>query len=290
MARKVSITCEYYYVKKYIDNKECDELFDLRHWFTKISAYDLEKRVKPLGTEQGRMEDIKKHDEIYSMNFVKMETYSSTYIVKKDEKAKHVDIDIDEDEYIGKNTVALYDATKGITMLMKNRGGYSAYTITNYINSFYEQPVCYLEPVKFETDFYNPHSKFGKVEIKISNAKQFVPTQGAPYEEALIKAAEMDAQTFAFEFSAGRKKNAELDPKMVRTIITDAFNNMGIVSIAKVRMTDEHGTALYSLFNNIKNDIIKMVADSKGEVSYIDLSKEMMKVYYKSMLGQDIEI
>lgn len=100
----------------------------------------------------------------------------------------------------------------------------------------------------------------------------------------------MDAQTFAFEFSAGRKKNAELDPKMVRTIITDAFNNMGIVSIAKVRMTDEHGTALYSLFNNIKNDIIKMVADSKGEVSYIDLSKEMMKVYYKSMLGQDIEI
>ena len=138
MARKVSITCEYYYVKKYIDNKECDELFDLRHWFTKISAYDLEKRVKPLGTEQGRMEDIKKHDEIYSMNFVKMETYSSTYIVKKDEKAKHVDIDIDEDEYIGKNTVALYDATKGITMLMKNRGGYSAYTITNFINSFYE--------------------------------------------------------------------------------------------------------------------------------------------------------
>ena len=77
---------------------------------------------------------------------------------------------------------------------------------------------------------------------------------------------------------------------MVRTIITDAFNNMGIVSIAKVRMTDEHGTALYNLFNNIKNDIIKMVADSKGEVSYIDLSKEMMKVYYKSMLGQDIEI
>jgi hypothetical protein len=57
MARKVSITCEYYYVKKYIDNKECDELFDLRHWFTKISAYDLEKMVKPLGTEQGSNEN-----------------------------------------------------------------------------------------------------------------------------------------------------------------------------------------------------------------------------------------
>lgn len=290
MSRNVKITCEYYYVKKFNDGNENNELFDLRHWITKVADYELEDLIKPLGTEKGRIEEIRKRDELYSMNFVKMELYSSSYIVKKDEKARHVDIDVDAEEYIGKNTVALFDGNNGVAMVMKNRGGFSAYTITNYINSFYDEPICYLDPIKFEANFNNPYSQFGKIEIKISDIGAYSPTNGVVYEDALKLASEMDAQTFAFEVSVGRKKNAKLDPQMVRRIITDAFNNRGIISIAKVRMSDEHGTALYNLFDNTKNDIIKMTADARGEISYINLSREMIRVYYKSIYGQIIDI
>lgn len=290
MPRKVNITCEYYYVKKFVDGNENNELFDLRHWFTKVADYKLESLIKPLGTEKGRIEEIRKREELYSMNFVKMELYSSSYIVKKDKMAQHVDIDIEADEYIGKNTVALFDAKNGVAMVMKNRGGFSAYTITNYINSFYDKPVCYLDPIKFRANFNNPYNQFGKIEIKISNIRAYSPTDGVVYEDALKMANEMDAETFAFEISVGRKKNAQLDPEIVRTIIADAFNNRGVISIAKVKMSDEHGTALYNLFDNTKNDIIKMTADTKGEISYVNISREMMRVYYESFLGQIIEM
>ena len=284
MARKVNVTCEYYYVKSYTD-EDRNALYDLQHWIAKIQEEALASRIKPIGNEYGRVEELRinEENEIFSMNFVKMEAYSSTYIVKKNAKAKHVDIDVDADEYIGKNTVVLYDAERHIAMVMKNRGGFSAYTITNYINSFYAEPVCFFEPIKFKPDFFNPSKKFGKIEIKITNTREFTSTSGVIYEEALRKAADMDAETFAFEVTSSRKKSGELDPEMARVILTDAIRNMGIVSIAKVRMSDEHGTAIYNLFENVKKDIIRMEADSKGEVSYVDLSREMMKMYYKSI-------
>lgn len=42
----------------------------------------------------------------------------------------------------------------------------------------------------------------------------------------------MSASTMSFEFSVGRKKNEYLDADTVRTIISDAFTNMGAVSIS----------------------------------------------------------
>lgn len=91
-----------------------------------------------------------------------MESYSSTYTVTEDEAAKHVDISVNDGEYIGKNTVAIYDANKSVLMLMSNQGGFSPNTVTYYINSFYDKPVCVLEPIKLKKDFVKASNKYGK--------------------------------------------------------------------------------------------------------------------------------
>ena len=133
-----------------------------------------------------------------------------------------------------------------------------------------------------DPNYSNPYNKYGKITIKISSVNEFVSRKGAPYEQALAAAAEMGAETCSFEFNVGRKKNKYLDANMVRTIISDAFNNMGAVSIAQVRMTDEEGTALYNLFENVMNNIISMDADEKGEIPFEKIADKMIQEYSDS--------
>ena len=138
MGKKVKITCEYYFVKNYTNAGKEEGLYDLRHWFANIVEKSMAELTKAVGDEKGRLEGRDKIDDrFYALNFIRMQAYSSAYIVKENEKASHVDINVDEDEYIGNNTVALYDSKKGIIMIMKNRSGFSAFTIQSYINSFF---------------------------------------------------------------------------------------------------------------------------------------------------------
>mgnify|MGYP001467810749 FL=1 len=89
----------------------------------------------------------------------------------------------------------------------------------------------------------------------------------------------MDAMTMSFEFGTGRKKGVHLDADVVRTIISDAFNNMGVVSVARVKMEDEEGTAVYNLLENVKNTVISLKADSKGEIEYKVIADAMVNAY-----------
>ena len=284
MARKIKITCKYYWVRKYAKegNGREQEIFDLNHWLNKIRDLNLKEKVKTIGDTKGRLDACNREGEIFAFNFIKMEEYSSMYILGTDKSAEHVDISVSNDEYIGKNTVAIYDAEKGIMMVMGNRGGFSPYSISSYINSFYEEPVCILEPIKETKNFMSPYNKYGKIAIKISSVKDFIPSKNVSYEQALSIADSMKSETLSFEFSVGRKKNEYLDANIVRTIISDAFSNLGVVSIAQVRMTDEDGTALYNLLENVVNSVFWLNADERGEISFSAIAKKMIEEYLNS--------
>ncbi len=278
MSRKVNIKCLYFRVLEYNENTMKDKvLYDLQKWFYAIKNFSYDEKTINLGDgAKGRLDRIKVDGDYYALNFVRMEEYSSTYIVSHDKEARHVDIAVDDNEYIGKNTVAVYNSQNSELMLMSHRGGFSAHTLTTYINSFFENPVCILEPIKKNIDFMNPHARFGKIQIKIKSVKNFIPSKGAVYENVLQVAENMDAETFSFEYSVGRKRNQYLDANVVRTIISDAFSNLGVISIAKVKMTDEVGTALYSLFENMKHIFLEFETDIRGEVSFEKIATDMI--------------
>ena len=240
MSRKVNITCRYYWVKSYTEEGTSEDKYDLLEWFDKISDMTLTELTQQVGQVKGRLDEITQRGAFYALNFVRMESYSSTYIVTEEEKAKHVDI---------------------------------------YINSFFESPVCFLDPIKTKKDFMGPEKKYGKIKLTISSVNDYVPTHGCAYEDALNRAREMDAMTMSFEFGTGRKKGVHLDADVVRTIISDAFNNMGVVSVARVKMEDEEGTAVYNLLENVKNTVISLKADSKGEIEYKVIADAMVNAY-----------
>lgn len=54
---------------------------------------------------------------------------------------------------------------------------------------------------------------------------------------------------------------------------------MGVVSVARVKMEDEEGTAVYNLLENVKNTVISLKADSKGEIEYKVIADAMVNAY-----------
>lgn len=49
--------------------------------------------------------------------------------------------------------------------------------------------------------------------------------------------------------------------------------------IARVKMEDEQGTALYNLFENVKNCVLTLETDLKGEIAYETIADSMVSNY-----------
>ena len=281
MSRKVNIKCQLFRVKKLQEDNTIndDELFNLEPWILDASKLNLLELEKQLEGVKGRLEKVKKRGDLYTLNFVRMGDYSPTYVVKQGKEAKHVDISIEDDEYIGNNSVAVYDPNSSIMILTKTRMGFSAHTIFNYINSFGQKEKCYLDPIRNKVDFYNRKNKYKKIRIKINSVENYVGKNGVPYEEALRIAEEIGSETYDFEFSIGRRKDKFLDTDTVLNIISDAMYNRGAISIAKVKISDEKGTKLYDLFDNINHFELTLETNDKGEVTYERIAESIIKEY-----------
>lgn len=150
--KRKNIKFTYYEVVTEVDNSE--KLYDLLFWFERISLLNISQRKLTINTIQGRLESIKKIDvNIYAMNFMRLDVSSDAYKVKDDKRAEH--IDLEDDEYLGRNTVALYDSERHIIMVQNNRGSYTANSVQHYINATNGDEVIYFRPIVNKFDIQN---------------------------------------------------------------------------------------------------------------------------------------
>lgn len=149
MAKTVNIKCKYYQLREVRNGEITENLYDLRQWMDDIEEIPLEQRIRNVNNIVGRLEEqvVIGDTECYVLNFMRMDEVSTVYKVKGNRPAEHVDIDIESNEYIAKNTVVLYDAERGIVMIQCNRGGYAEKSIQGYINAFFDTQVCCLLPI-----------------------------------------------------------------------------------------------------------------------------------------------
>ena len=81
MSRTVNITCRYYNVKAYKNNPTSTDKYNLLNWLNSINEMSLTNRTKTMGQTRGRLDNITRRNNFYALNFIRMESYSSTYIV-----------------------------------------------------------------------------------------------------------------------------------------------------------------------------------------------------------------
>lgn len=282
MATNVKIICKYYQVREFKDGNVTENTYSLITWLTQVYSLNLQSRYKEVNGIAGRLEDIAQIEgtHIYALNFMRMDDVSTSYKLRKDTPAAHVDIEMGE--YIAKNTVCLYDAEKHILMIQGNRGGYTETSIESYINEFFDTKVCSIVPIIENVDFLGENAEYLKLDVRLANIREFRPQKGSSFEQIIYGMNEVEGVNAHIEITLGRGGNeARLNREQMHGIISDLRNNRECVSAAKIKMQEDQISGVYDLFENMCKDEISITirAEDKGGIKFEKLSKKMNDVY-----------
>lgn len=282
MARSVDIICKYFQVRERVNGEITNYTYDLREWMLNVNHMNLVARCKESNGIKGRLENlalVNEEKEIYAFNFMRMEDVSTSYILNINNPAEHVDIDIEANEYIARNTVCLYDPENGIIMVQSNRGSYSEKSIESYINQFFEEPVCTIVPIFENIDMFADNAEYMKIDLRLANIRGFVPTENTSFEKIIDGINRVEGLNAHIEISLGNAKNARLNEEEVRNTLIDLYNNRGCVTSAKIKMSDDQISGVYDLFDNLSRDTIKCMVDGKGGIPFNRLYGRMHDKY-----------
>lgn len=283
MNKNVKITYKYFEVCCYDNNNnECN--YDLREWIKLVTTLSLEETIKDIGGITGRIEnETLLDDNFYVLNFMRLEALSNTYKVKESEKAEH--IDLDDDEYIGKNTVLLYDPDLNIAMIQCNRGSFGVFGIESYINSFNAELKCFFKPILNNFALNNCYKyPTKKIDIRFSNISGFVAKNSKSFKRIIDEMKQLNGVSAHIEISTGRKrKNRDvqngLDPETVFEISNDIKNGSHAISSAKLTINEDGKSHIIDLIENIECEYITFKIPERGELSYKYMASKMLQKY-----------
>lgn len=286
MAKSKYVSVNFLYYQLWTVGQGEDGLYDLTDWLNMINNLDYAERVKTVNDITGRVEDIAGlavDNEIYALNMMRMEEVSDTYVLTEDAEAKHVDLD--ENEYIGRNTVFLYDNRRKIVMVQCNRGGYGVSGIESYINSFYEDgPHCHFRPI--ENRFVlnnNPNRHYFKLDVRFANVREFRAHNSIEFERIINAFNQADCLTAHIEMGVGYNYNREneLSGEAIQNAIMDIMdeNNRTCISSARVTLTDDQKSEIFNLFDNIMMDKISFTIPPRGELGFEVMANRMYEIY-----------
>lgn len=281
--KRVSIRFQYYQLCTFDGDSYTEDLYDLIGWIEKVTNLSLKERKREISGIEGRLETVKPvlNDTMYALNFMRLDVLSNTYIVKPDKRAKHVDLE--ENEYIGKNTVAIYDPKYSVLMLQCNRGSYGVSGIESYINSFNDSDeLCYIRPISYEL----PEKVLNdapalKLDVRFANTRQVKVKNSRLFTKIIDACNQMECYTAHFEFGLGHNKGEELKKdtivEAVRVVKDPA--NKDAVSAARLTLSDDQKSNVFDLIDNIYDDKIDFTVPARGELGFKTMTKSMIEKY-----------
>lgn len=281
MATTVKIICKYFQLREYRDNDITKNTYNLISWLGNMNSLSLQERFANINNVEGRLEEIGKMGEsnIYALNFMRTDNVSTSYKVKRNTPAEHIDIEVGE--YIAKNTVCIYDSINDIIMIQNNRGGYTDSSIENYINNFLGEKRCILLPIRERIDIINQKNEYMKIDVRFANIREYQPISGSCFEEIVAGVNRTDGITAHIEISLGNRRKSRLNKNEVRKTIEDLQQNMGCISSAKIKFSDDQVSGIYDLFDNMcKDDVLVSISEAdKGCIKFETLANKMLLKY-----------
>lgn len=281
--KRVTIKYQYYQLCTFNGDKYTEDLYDLVEWLGRVGGLSLEEKVHEVSGIEGRLETAIPvfNDEFFALNFMRLDILSNTYILGKDTEARH--IDLEENEYIGKNTVMLYDPKYSIAMVQCNRGSYGIYGLQKYINSFNSgMNLCYFRPINNDvTDEYLKSTPALKIDVRFANTRQFKPGNSRVFNKIIDACNEIECYTAHLECGLGYNRGNELEKETVTEMVKELRKpeNREAVSSARITLSDDQKSSVFDLFDNICSDKINFEVPARGELGFKFMVGKMIEKY-----------
>lgn len=280
MANRVTIKYQFYEVCCMAGDSETENLYDLSAWGDKVNVLSLADKIKQANGITGRLESrligVKGMYEAY--NFMRLDVVSNTYKVKENTAAEH--IDLENDEYIGKNTVMLYDPRFHIAMVQCNRGSYGVAGIVSYINQFNtSDDACYFRPIANDFSDNMLRNRLTRLDVRFANIREFRPYNSRNLERILESCNEFQGLTAHIEIGLGYDRGSSLNSETISEVISDIRANRRSVSSAKLVMDDDTRSSIFDLFDNIDHENISYKVPPRAELGFEFMANEMAYRY-----------
>lgn len=279
----VTVKCQYFQACCLEGDEKTERLFDLQNWINDVEQMSIEDRIRNVNNVRGRLESIyiTSDHKFYALNFMRMDDYSDAYKLKESKAAEH--IELEDDEYLGRNTVAIYDERQNILMIQGNRGGYGVAAIQTYINSTSTRDMCYLRPIYSYFDAERCFKdRIARLEIRFANTRAYRPTKSHPLERIVQSINEIEGMVGRIEIGMGYNRTESLNQETIYEIVDDVRANRDAISTAKVRLDDDTKSVIFDLFQDAERDELKYNRQAMGDLRFESLANCMDRKYWSS--------
>lgn len=282
------IKFQYFRIMEYEGNKK--RPYDFRILLNRIQPLNLAERIKIVSDTKARLENTMLLDHInanfLAMRFMKLSEYALPYVSNENGPSK--DIELGEDEYIGKDVNVIYDTSTYTFLIQKNRGSLSINALQKYFNAFYVpqgNSHLELEPI------YNPinpqrlhGTKYKKIEIKFANLRKAKIRDVRNFKEVINYFNKFEGVNATISISLGYSKDESLEHGIINSSIEEAKNNKDLIAGLKLKYTDEEDISqVYDLFDNILYEIINYTLKPRTTIGFEYVTTRMGEEFQKRL-------
>lgn len=288
-SKKTTLRFQYFRCCYFEGNEDTNHPYDLFPFWKSLEGESLTDRIKEFNGIKGRLEQCYRfphHPNLLALRFMRLDEMSDAYTVKPDAAARHVDLE--DDEYLGKNTLALYDANSKVIMIQSNRGGFSWNNIMGYINSFafMEETKCCLVPLLDSQDLIqkiNNGGKVTKLKISFTDVRRCNGNRSDDFKRSLDFARGLGCVTANFELGLGRKHERPMNSRRTIDFIRDVAENLGYISTARFRVESDDASEMIDILPSVLRTMIEVKLEARKGLDFDHATKQMVLKYNETM-------
>lgn len=262
--------------------------YDIEGLLKEIAEKELDERVATIRQIRGRLEEMKLvpgEDHLYALRFMRLDDTSNDYKVKLNKPAEHVDLG--DDEFLGRNTFALYDAVRHIMAVQINRVGFGVSCIQGYLNFFAgeDEEKCYIQTMLNRLDL--EHKINGgcvrKLKISFRDVRKCSAGRSKFWERVLNGGAGMGAKSLNIAVSVGRDKQAQLNSGDILYMLADIGENSGYINSAVMTIREDECDTIINMLEDVVHDDIEVRIPPRKELDSEEVTNAIALKFNRKM-------
>jgi len=271
-----------------------ESVYDLRRWINNLGDCELQNRNTKINGYTSRLENIEilpnNNNRYVAMRFMKL---VDSYLPHMSyENKESIALELNEDEYLGKDVNCIYDANHYIIMIQNNRASLNITSLQTYINEtsiklglINENQSIALKPIASCIDPRNlKRVQYRRFTVSFANYRRLFNGEKNDIEKLIDTFNQYESYTATIIFGLGHQwRNNSLDSDKVNHTIDYLYDNKELISSAKVEYSVGEKVEIFDLLDNIIYSSIIFHLEKKSSLGF-DYAKTRMYEEYVNKL------
>ncbi|MCI8520597.1 MAG: hypothetical protein HFE51_10500 [Clostridia bacterium] len=269
-----------------------DSMFDLYRW---IDVFDtdfsgIEDKTFMYAGERARLDDIYKTENYWVLDFLRLR--DSNLPKRAYENKQTEDMQLDDDEYMGEEAIAIYDPETNVLALQRNRNSLSVTGIEKYLNDVWQHRdnnVIYLRPILSEIDLdailKKTDKDYRKIRFKIADTDnlQEADYDNSPLGQILKGVGKYQGAFVDVTISMGHFRDKSLNDVAVNNTLNELVNNASTKKAEiSIKEDADAPVEIIDLLSDKLSDYVQIEYELKKSIPSNILVVNLLKQYKQS--------